>query len=324
MSRPGGIRILRQALNPVASKPPRTSSSHVPRGEGTVRALVLTKEHSPNNAISCWGSQPRTVVPVLYYYARSQSRGTSCPPARCFQLGGICRRHRVGVLVSGWGLQGLSPSSVATQVQWASGSGAGSDKASRLALYHLKTLSRVNPCCRREALTSADLAPPVSAPSWRLTGGWIHIHAREGDNLGEPNARTECYVFAGLTECGGVGFAQRRKSECCVMILWSKCKTSRPQHILALLDSGAHGNRQCVKNRQLQHPSGSGLGHDEHLRGGSHPQTVAVPDTVDPVQLTWTGSAVGKDEPQSGCRVGVPCGSLQFAAGRLPQLPEAA
>lgn len=138
------------------------------------------------------------------------------------------------MLDSGWGLQGLSPSSVATQVQWASGSGAGSDKASRVALYHLKTLSRVNPCCRREALTSAALAPPVSAPSWRLTGGRIHNTPGEGDNLGEPNARNKCHVFACLTECGVVSFAQRWKSESCVMIPLPNIETLKSPNVIAL------------------------------------------------------------------------------------------
>lgn len=57
----------------------------------------------------------------------------------------------------------------------------------------------------------------------------------EGDNLGEPNARNEChyYVFACLTDCGDVGFAQRRKTDCCVMVPWSKCETSRSQHIVS-------------------------------------------------------------------------------------------
>lgn len=52
----------------------------------------------------------------------------------------------------------------------ATGSGAGSDKASRAALYHLKTLSRVNPCCRREALTSGHIWHPRLRPELEIDG----------------------------------------------------------------------------------------------------------------------------------------------------------
>lgn len=54
-------------------------------------------------------------------------------------------------------------------------------------------------------------------------------------------------------------------------------------------------------------PSGQGFGYDEHWRGAGLPKTVAVPDFVDPVQLTnKNGPAVGADGLWSGCHIAFP------------------
>ncbi|KAG6364494.1 hypothetical protein INS49_006095 [Diaporthe citri] len=53
--------------------------------------------------------------------------------------------------------------------------------------------------------------------------------------------------------------------------------------------------------------SGQGSEYDEHRRGASLPKTFAVPDFVDPVQLTNNnGPAVGTDGLQSGCHIASP------------------
>lgn len=92
------------------------------------------------------------------------------------------------------------------------------------------------------------------------------------------------------------------------MILWSKSKTSRSQHTLAV-SSRLRGLREpAVRDDQ----SGQGSGYDEHRRGASLPKTVAVPDFVDPVQLT---NKNGPTVDNRRAAVGV--------SYRLPQLPEA-
>lgn len=101
------------------------------------------------------------------------------------------------------------------------------------------------------------------------------------------------------------------------MTPWSKCKTSRSQHILAV-SSRLRGMRvPTVREEQAAaapvRPRLWSSGYDEHRRGASLPKTVAVPDFVDPVQLTnKIGPAVGTDGLQSGCHIA------------SPRLPEAA
>lgn len=121
------------------------------------------------------------------------------------------------------------------------------------------------------------------------------------------------YVCACLTECGDDGSAQRRKSDCCVIIPWSECKTSTQQHVVAV----------CSRLRSTREPT---------VREEQHPskQELVIPKQLSCLTPSITSSraklcpAVGTDEVQSGCRISllyVLCSTS--AADRLHRLPEA-
>lgn len=67
-----------------------------------LRAPIFSIDHLPNNAISCRGLHTALCCSPGIIMHNPRGWCSSCPPSTCFQLGGICRRHQVGVLDSGW------------------------------------------------------------------------------------------------------------------------------------------------------------------------------------------------------------------------------